>query len=383
MNFEIFKKDDVVKALDRENYGRVIDVNGSVISVKFVSPEGNEAIVEFISEQLVKVERGDGRQIPDPKTLENYKGKSSAFSEAIEYFNSIGDVFIPAFGGIYYGGEDVKATSEMTISVEDWISTNPNVVQTGREGAYTFEPISTGSISAVRSKDDEQCELHFPAGVIPIYGVTGSGKTELAAWLTGQLKAEYMRFGEPEIPSIHNPSLLIANVHKFMNHPTKKILIIDSFRPFFYMTTEKASIGKGGINNALYMDFTALSSIATLAGKTIFIVINPLAVSKDDVETTRGNIESSTMGLIHVTSYGKFSYVARTIESQREAISYSVDMKFSKQPTQTPNKGDVVDLDGIDVSKDLSYDNNAWTRIFQGIQSKLVSNDNKNNNNKA
>lgn len=377
MDSKLFKKGDVVKALDRENFGRVVEINEDVISVKFISPEGSEATVKFASNQLEKVEKGNQKDAIDSSKFENYKGKSSAFSEAISHFSSIGDVFIPAFGGIYYGGEDVKATSEMTISVEDWIAANPNVVQTGREGAYTFEPISTGSIKATTVKSDEECELHFPAGVIPIYGITGSGKTELAAWLTGQLKADYMRFGEPEIPSIHNPSLLIANVHKFMNHPTKKILIIDSFRPFFYMTTEKASIGKGGINNALYMDFTALSSIATLAGKTIFIVINPLAVSKDDVETTRGNIESSTMGLIHVTSYGKFTYVARTIESQREAVSYSVDMKFAKQPSRTSNiKNDVVDLDGMDVSKELSYDNNAWTRIFQGIQSKIVSNDN-------
>lgn len=296
--------------------------------------------------------------------------KKNFFNDALLKFGANGDVFVPAFGGIFYGGEDPKATSEMTISVEEWISLHPEIIQSADSGVYTFEPSTTGSFKAKHSSSGDDVELHLPAGVLPIFGLTGSGKTQLASWLTGELQAEYIRFGEPEIPSIHNPSLLIENVHQFLNHPTKKILIIDSFRPFFYMTTQKASIGKGGINNALYMDFTALSSIATWAGKTILVVINPLATSKDDVETTKGNLESSTMGLIHVTSYGKFTFVARTADNKREAESYSVELNPKSGVSSIKKKGGNgdVELEGIDLSKPLNYEVNAWQKIFNGIQ---------------
>lgn len=305
---------------------------------------------------------------------DSYKAydKRNLFEEAVAKFKKSGDVFVPAFGGIFNGGEDQKATSEMTISVEEWISSNPSVVHQSVEGSYSFDPITTGTIDATDMASGEERKLDIPAGVIPIFGVTGAGKTQLASYLTGVLLADYLRFGEPEIPSIHSPSLLIRNIHEFLNHPTKKILIIDSFRPFFYMTTSKASIGKGGINNALYMDFTALSSIATWAGKTILIVINPLATSKDDIETTRGNLESSTMGLIHVTAYGKFSFVARTQENKREVELFSVNMNAASKDKKTKTtKKNSVELDGMDVSEDLAYEANAWSKIFSGIQKQI------------
>lgn len=359
----IFKKGMLVKASDRENYGYVTEVNDTEVTVRFTAEDGSVAFVKFDENDLSQV--ANDKEVS--QNFDAYNVKKSIFTETLDKFKSIGDVFVPAFGGIFYGGEDPRATSEMTMSVEDWIKEHPEVIRSTNHGVHTFEPITTGSIQAKHSSSGESVTLDFPGGVIPIFGTTGVGKSQLANWLTGELHAEYIRFGEPEIPSIHNPALLLETVHKFLNHPTKKVLIIDSFRPFFYMTTQKASIGKGGINNALYMDFTALSSIATWAGKTIFVIINPLATSKDDIETTKGNLESSTMGLIHVTGYGKFTYVARTIENKREAESYSVSMTVVDK-TIKKKKND-VELEEMKADEKLNYEVNAWNKIFSGIQS--------------
>lgn len=364
---------------------------GQKIEIEDVQFSGSGTVLEVNPDQtyrvrIIDIDTVEARDIVIPESSikpvisqrdfkkNSYDGydKRNFFEEAVEKFKQAGDVFVPAFGGIFNGGEDQKATSEMTITVEEWISSNPSVVHQSVEGSYSFDPITTGTIDVTEMASGEEKKLDIPAGVIPIFGVTGAGKTQLASYLTGILEADYLRFGEPEIPSIHSPSLLIRNIHEFLNHPTKKILIIDSFRPFFYMTTSKASIGKGGINNALYMDFTALSSIATWAGKTILIVINPLATSKDDIETTKGNLESSTMGLIHVTSYGKFSFVARTQENKREVELYSVNMtKLSKKQKVADKTTSSVELEGMDVSDDLVYEANAWSKIFSGIQKQI------------
>lgn len=362
----MIKKNSLVKAADRENYGVVqsVDAKAGTARVKFTSEEGNIAEVDLLLSQLEEVGSKDRLKVNN-KEKDIYRGKPT-FSSIVDEFRKIGDVFVPAFAGFVNGGQNGNATSTMTIGIEEWVKDNSDVTKNQSGNGYWFEPKITSKMNFVNKTSGKIETIHFPAGVIPIFGGTGSGKTTLMNFINEELNGTYLRFGEPEIPSVHDPLEAMRVIHEFLNDPDSTVLAIDSFRPFFYMVTEKASIGKGGVNNALYMDFTALSSIATWAGKTIFIVINPLASGKDDVENVRTNLESSTIGLIHTQSYGMFSYVARTTENNRKPVTYQTDYKVEKLSHSDDESQMSLDMN---LDDKLSYQKSAWHKIMSGLKS--------------
>lgn len=284
-----------------------------------------------------------------------------------------------AFAGFTKSGEDPQATSTYNRPLSDWAETQKDIGSKFHPLTQSFEPVITGTISVSEVGDSEKGmkELEIPAGLIAVFGRTGVGKSQLAARLAIQLQADYIRFGEPEVPSIHDPIVAIKLIDDFINSD-KKFAVIDSFRPWFYMVTKKASIGKGGVNNALYMDLTALSSICTMAGKTLFALINPLTTGKDDVENVRSNLESSTMGLIDVTSYGQFSFVARTDQNRRTPIHVELDMavesmidlnkqvdkKIKRHSKQESRVESTLDLD----LNDKEENQGGWFKILNELK---------------
>lgn len=276
-----------------------------------------------------------------------------------------GDKFIPAFAGYFKDGYNRHATSIMLQDDDARIQERPDLGVKSSSG-YSFEPLVTAQLKfKTHETSQEPSVLDLPSGVIPIFGVTGSGKSTMATYLTTLLKARYVRFGEPEIPSIHDPKQVLSVIHDFLNNDEFKFLVIDSFRPFMFLDTEKASMGKGGVNNALYMDFTALSSLATWAGKTILIVINPLAFNKDDVETVRSNLESSTVGMIHTLSYGSFTFVSRTSSNNRKPVTYITDYKNGiAKEVLDKIVGDDISIADLVVTKKLDYKSSYWNKIY-------------------
>lgn len=368
----MFKNGDVVKAYDRQNFGIVIsnDEVKDVITVKFRNPDtGNEAEVEFASADLELVKSADvepdGKSINTAEQLEEIAqlniSETSALDKLKVKFGA--DKFIPAFAGYTKAGYDAKSTSIMRVSVKDRVDEKPEIGIWDRNG-YAFEPIITKSLSFHNVSKRINEDIEFPAGVIPIFGTTGSGKSTLAYFLTRVLEAEFIRFGEPEIPSIHSPQEVMAVCHDFLNDEESKFLVIDSFRPFMFLDTEKASMGKGGVNNALYMDFTALSSLVSFAGKTIFIVINPLAFNKDDIETVRSNLESSTIGLLHTTEYGQFTFVSRTKANNRIPVLYSTEYNIVSSDFDDIESESINDLN---VGK-LDYKSGVWNKVLNKIK---------------
>lgn len=363
----MFKKGDIVKADDKNNYGTVININevSGEVTVKFTNPEsGNTMEVEFPASSLTLVvdsnkESTNSNNSNDIDKVTNLnEGRLSPLDRLKVALG--GDKFIPAFAGYTKAGYHKDFTSLMQCSIEDRIAERPELGILDGNG-YGFEPVITESLEFHNVAKRVNEPIHFPAGVIPIFGTTGSGKSTLAYFLAKKLKAEFIRFGEPEIPSIHNPRDVMAGCHDFLNNDGSDFLVIDSFRPFMFLDTEKASMGKGGVNNALYMDFTALSSLASWAGKTIFIVINPLAFNKDDIETVRSNLESSTIGLLHTTEYGQFNFVSRTKSNNRVPTLYSTD--YDPRSTETKEHEEVEVTNDLIIGK-LDYKSGVWNRVL-------------------
>lgn len=301
-------------------------------------------------------------------------------------FSHAGDKFLPAFGGYYSGGRNPHITSTRLISQEeamerhkDWFSKILGFVGSKVKGrkpvAFYYEPKINAILRFEELASGKEAAIEIPSGVIPIFGKTGTGKSVMGGYLAEILNAIYVRFGEPEIPSIHKIEDMLEILHLFFNSEAD-VIVIDSFRPFFYLNSDKASTGKGGINNALYMDLTALSSLAMWAGKTVFIVINPMSFSNEDFETVRINVESSTIGLITTQSYGLFEFRARTGNNNRTPVIYrtNYEMQEGKSGSGKNIFTSSNEAGNSEISDALSgkieegkFATSAWAKIFKNI----------------
>lgn len=292
------------------------------------------------------------------------------------------DTYEVAFGGYTHTGYDETATSKYNGSLSEWVEEKTTEGLQFHPLTQSFEPKITGKLEAIRkgSNGNEKYFIDIPAGVITLIGGTGVGKSQLAARMALLLEGEFIRFGEPEVPSIHDPVIGIKHVHTFLNSPKEnKFLVWDSLRYFTYLDTKKASIGSGGINNGLYMDLTALNSLCIMAGKTIFLVVNPLVSDKDKVESFSSNLESSVVGSFRISAYGMFTFVARTNQNLRTPISLEFDMSedrlgsVGRAEKAISKKGDLDDGALIASDLDMTMDpksptnDNGWLKIIKSI----------------
>lgn len=207
-------------------------------------------------------------------------------------------------------------TQEMT----NFANEAKSVVKTDN---FTYENKTNFLIPGFR-KDDEPTSIELPSGVTVIFGLTNTGKSELAKRLAKASGAEFIRFHEPELPAIVSTDELFSVIYNFLESE-RKMLIWDSFRYFVYNFggDSKRAAGKGGISSAMYSDLTALSLLASMLGKSIVIVINPMTDEEKDVKTIAHALEGSTAGIIQAKGYGKFNLTARTRNSLRNAVAYT------------------------------------------------------------
>lgn len=173
-------------------------------------------------------------------------------------------------------------------------------------------------------------DVELAYGVTAIFGVSNSGKSELAKYLAYQLNTPVFRFSEPEIPSVMEPHILISEIEKFLLG-NDSVMIIDSFRFFIYNTAQKSAAGKGGVNTKIYSDLTALSVAAAFRRKCIIVVLNPMS-DDDSSEIVFKALEGSISGLFKAKDFGNCQYASRTSSSLRNFVGLAYSASKIAEP---------------------------------------------------
>lgn len=206
-------------------------------------------------------------------------------------------------------------------------------------------------------QNDELVDLVLPTGLIAIYGNTNSGKTELAKRLAVRSGGEFIRFHEPELPSLTSHIKLFTRLEEFLESD-KQILVWDSMRKYIYSTSDdvRRPAGKGGINPSLYNELTSLSILASLAGKTILVVVNPMTDKEDDVKTIAHAIEGSITGIIKSRKFGSFSLTARGVNHERidQQFTYDGPVDDFARQENVNNESDLENMFKVETKEDDS-----------------------------
>lgn len=207
--------------------------------------------------------------------------------------------------------------------------------RSGNGFGFGFEPVTTLSIDMHDTTTTNKVNIPLPAGLIGLYGPSGTGKTHLLQYILNKVENPlFVRFNEPELPITHfSPNDVVATIEEFLDGDAL-VGGIDSFRFWIYNTLGKSAAGKGGVSTGLYSDLTQLSNALAMKGKTLIVIINPMSPDADSRATVLNALDGSLAGVIEAISYGKFSYKARTSENMRTNKTYSVDFNDGKETVE-------------------------------------------------
>lgn len=207
--------------------------------------------------------------------------------------------------------------------------------RSGNGFGFGFEPVTTLSIDMHDTTTTNKVNIPLPAGLIGLYGPSGTGKTHLLQYILNKVENPlFVRFNEPELPITHfSPNDVVATIEDFLDGDSL-VGGIDSFRFWIYNTLGKSAAGKGGVSTGLYSDLTQLSNALAMKGKTLIVIINPMSPDADSRATVLNALDGSLAGVIEAISYGKFSYKARTSENMRTNKTYSVDFNDGKETVE-------------------------------------------------
>lgn len=160
-------------------------------------------------------------------------------------------------------------------------------------------------------------------GLSVIYGGTGSGKSLLIGMLMNSLKKEDETLPFEYIPfREHDPSSITCELELYQKilHSEKDIIFIDSIRTFLYT---KGVQGSKGLNMNLFPLLSNWNIMLRAAGKSVFVVINPIEYEEDEprVFTNSGSslakswleqLNGSVEFVVHSSSPGKIRIFDRT-----------------------------------------------------------------------
>jgi hypothetical protein len=223
-----------------------------------------------------------------------------------------------------FSEDGFEATTDFKLS-EDFKKNLESDDSIGAVDRVTMYSKTTRAIGGFTDSDGSP-GLPIADGLTTIYGQTSSGKTQLMKRMyenTDPSICSFIRFHEPEIPSMLSLDELFKAIYDFLSDNTKEILYIDSLRFFVFNTAGRRAAGKGGISSAFYSDLTALSVIASYLKKSIVVVVNPMTKDSKEMESIANSLEGSVSSVFSARSYGNFTVTSRDELTKRDHIGYT------------------------------------------------------------
>lgn len=308
----------------------------------------------------------------------NEPSSSGTNSEELEF-----KIFIGGYGADKDSDEAGAKTKLVSGDIVKWAQNEASMHnRVGNGFGFGFEPVTTSTISLYDTTSSEAINLPLPAGLIGLYGPSGTGKTHLLQYILGKVDNPlFIRFNEPELPITHfSANDVIKTIEDFLDGDAL-IGGIDSFRFFVYNSLGKSAAGKGGVSTGLYSDLTQLSNALAMKGKTLIVIINPMSPDTDSRSAVLNALDGSLAGVIEAISYGKFTYKARTTENMRTNKTYAIEFNngsIAEHGDVVRGKGDRRVRRTSDVDIKDSAMNVDKTKVDQSyvVFSKLFKNHN-------
>jgi hypothetical protein len=188
-------------------------------------------------------------------------------------------------------------------------------------------------------------EIILPIGVTAVLGRSRSGKTRFALehlFLTNERSrpgsCRYYKFAEPgddaalsglsDSISCHTFEVeMVDKLARDLVDPSVDLIIIDSLRYLFYGSAGGAT-GKGGVNMSLFIDLTYLDTVASLLGKTVLVVINPMTDDETAFNFYREAAVGAVAGVVVMMSYRELQLTSR-YQPTRDFIPLNLAAKTS------------------------------------------------------
>lgn len=195
--------------------------------------------------------------------------------------------------------------------------------------------------------------LTLPTGLTIVMGKSGSGKTALTL---GRLAANnesvtYVRYAEPLDDAMFVTRLTNQRVysatsepdvieyllnHLFSEPDTTDVFVLDSIR--YLVFAPGGATGKGGVNMTLFTQLTHLDIVASLLGKSVVVVVNPLSDDQASYDLMIESALGSCSAVVDVLNPTSIRSNSRASGRRWESV------QLGKLTQQTPSEEGYVSL---------------------------------------
>lgn len=171
--------------------------------------------------------------------------------------------------------------------------------------------------------------LHLTPGVTTIFADTGVGKTTMADLLTFNMLEQFdgdtskiLRVKLGESGSDLETFLRFSELAEALPAVLPPLIVLDSVRlQTFDMGGASRSLS---ISNQLFRWLTEIDIFAVGHGISVVLVMNPLGGEKDKIEQFRGDVESSVMSVVNLTSWNEGTFKHRGEKNARTETKFII-----------------------------------------------------------
>lgn len=171
--------------------------------------------------------------------------------------------------------------------------------------------------------------LHLTPGVTTIFADTGVGKTTMADLLTFNMLEQFngdtskiLRVKLGESGSDLETFLRFSELAEALPSALPPLIVLDSVRlQTFDMGGASRSLS---ISNQLFRWLTEIDIFAVGHGISVVLVMNPLGGEKDKIEQFRGDVESSVMSVVNLTSWNEGTFKHRGEKNARTETKFTI-----------------------------------------------------------